>query len=371
MRSIGESDLMRLIDGIYAASLDFRIWPMLLEQVADAASASDAVFCTTNRDGAAWMIAPRTDPAAVARYEHYSLEDEVRFGVIRAGVGSAVADSMILPRETYLSSRFYNEWSGPLGYRTVLGGLILSEGDWNTIAMLPGQDFSERDLPLLRLLSPHLRRATQINIAMSATMGSGDLTRRLLQLVDAGVLLADAVGRVVYANAIAETWFGPDGCLTLAHGLIGARRPDEADRLGALLEACARGSLTDMGGTIHFASAAGEPVELLVAPIRRPLPLPSAADPVALILGRPKPAATTPLGEVEADARLRERYRLTPAEVAFLREIIKGIGKQATAERRNISYTTARTHLSRILDKTGVNRQAELVRLILEIDGTA
>jgi len=252
---IGEAEALRLIDGIYAASLDFRVWPAVLEQVADAIGAADAVFCTTNRDGAAWMIAPRTDPDAVVRYEQYSQEDEVRHGVIRAGMGSAVADSMVLPRETYLNSRFYNEWSGPLGYRTVLGSLILSDGEWNTIAMLPGKDFSERDLPWLRLLSPHLRRATQINIAMSATMDSGDLTRRLLQLADAGVLVADAAGRVLYANAIAETWFGPDGCLTLAHGLICARGTDEAARLGALITACVRGNLVDSGGTIRFPRA--------------------------------------------------------------------------------------------------------------------
>jgi DNA-binding CsgD family transcriptional regulator len=41
------------------------------------------------------------------------------------------------------------------------------------------------------------------------------------------------------------------------------------------------------------------------------------------------------------------------------------------AERLGISFATARTHLSRIFEKTGVHRQAELVRLVLGQDDVA
>jgi len=63
---------------------------------------------------------------------------------------------------------------------------------------------------------------------------------------------------------------------------------------------------------------------------------------------------------------LRARFRLTPAEAAFAVEIFKGDGKKAAAQRRGITFTTARSHLSSIFAKTGVRRQAELVRLLME-----
>ena len=44
----------------------------------------------------------------------------------------------------------------------------------------------------------------------------------------------------------------------------------------------------------------------------------------------------------------------------------KGDGRQATADRLGITVGTARSHLSKIFDKTGVTRQAELVRLLLQ-----
>ncbi|WP_298882536.1 LuxR family transcriptional regulator [uncultured Bradyrhizobium sp.] len=60
------------------------------------------------------------------------------------------------------------------------------------------------------------------------------------------------------------------------------------------------------------------------------------------------------------------RYGVTRAKAAFALEIVKGGGRRATAERLGIADGTARSHLSKIFDKTGVSRQAELVRLLLQ-----
>jgi DNA-binding CsgD family transcriptional regulator len=64
-------------------------------------------------------------------------------------------------------------------------------------------------------------------------------------------------------------------------------------------------------------------------------------------------------------AQWRRRYGLTSAEAAFAAEIVKGDGKHAAAGRRGVTYATGRTHLTRIFQKTGARRQAELVRLLL------
>jgi DNA-binding CsgD family transcriptional regulator len=63
---------------------------------------------------------------------------------------------------------------------------------------------------------------------------------------------------------------------------------------------------------------------------------------------------------------LRARYGLTHAEAALAVEICAGDGLQAAANRRGVSLATARTHLARVFQKTGVGRQAELVRLIMQ-----
>src|SRR5262249_58997898 len=63
---------------------------------------------------------------------------------------------------------------------------------------------------------------------------------------------------------------------------------------------------------------------------------------------------------------IRVLFDLTRAQSALAREILRGDGVQAAADRLNIARATARTHLLEIFQKTGTRRQAELVRVILE-----
>ena len=65
--------------------------------------------------------------------------------------------------------------------------------------------------------------------------------------------------------------------------------------------------------------------------------------------------------------RLRQCFGFTAAEAALALEIVKGDGRKAAAARRGITDGTARAHLLRIFDKAGVNRQAALVRLLLQM----
>ena len=77
-------------------------------------------------------------------------------------------------------------------------------------------------------------------------------------------------------------------------------------------------------------------------------------------------------GSHEAFTRaFRDQFGLTAAEAVFAAEISRGDGLQAVAERLAIAPTTARTHLTRIFEKTGTRRQAELVRLLMQCDRLA
>ena len=55
-------------------------------------------------------------------------------------------------------------------------------------------------------------------------------------------------------------------------------------------------------------------------------------------------------------------YGLSETPVRLAREIVGGLALPAEAEKFGISPNTARTHLTRIFEKTGVSNQAALVR---------
>ncbi|HLW26409.1 MAG TPA: helix-turn-helix transcriptional regulator, partial [Kiloniellales bacterium] len=59
-------------------------------------------------------------------------------------------------------------------------------------------------------------------------------------------------------------------------------------------------------------------------------------------------------------------FGLTAAEAELALEIMRGDGREAAAARLGITVATVRTHLLHIFEKTGVHRQAELVRLLLD-----
>jgi DNA-binding CsgD family transcriptional regulator len=63
--------------------------------------------------------------------------------------------------------------------------------------------------------------------------------------------------------------------------------------------------------------------------------------------------------------RSYSQYGLTRAEATVALELLRCDGMPAVAERLGVLVGTARTHLHRVLAKTGTRGQADLVRLVL------
>jgi DNA-binding CsgD family transcriptional regulator len=61
---------------------------------------------------------------------------------------------------------------------------------------------------------------------------------------------------------------------------------------------------------------------------------------------------------------LRRVYRLSPAEIRVVRELMQGQSVETIAEVLAISIYTVRTHLRNLFAKTGTNRQGELIARI-------
>ena len=61
----------------------------------------------------------------------------------------------------------------------------------------------------------------------------------------------------------------------------------------------------------------------------------------------------------------KQLFNLTPAETGLAIELANGFSLEEAAENLNIRRNTARAHLRSIFSKTGVRRQTELVRIIL------
>lgn len=176
----------------------------------------------------------------------------------------------------------------------------------------------------------------------------------LLDWLDLGVIIADATARPIRLNRRAGTIVArKDGLYATPFGITTAI-PEETGRLRQAIAKAAKG-----GTRLRLSRPSGAPPLLVtVIPVGGgPLVALFVMDPD--IVGTPSPAL------------LQELFGLTAAEAVFAAEISRGDGMQAVAERLSIAPTTARTHLTRIFEKTGTRRQAELVRLLMQCDRLA
>jgi DNA-binding CsgD family transcriptional regulator len=67
------------------------------------------------------------------------------------------------------------------------------------------------------------------------------------------------------------------------------------------------------------------------------------------------------------ERQLAELFGLTPAEARLVASLAQGMTRADYAATAGISALTVKTHMSRAFAKLGVNRESELVRLVLSL----
>jgi len=362
-------EFSELVGLIYNAALDPGVWPVLLNRLADALSAQcSAIGSHDSSTKATAMVAPRIDP----KYLHSFIEYWARRAYIWNGgeklpVGTVIVRDMIISRDEFCRTDYYNEWCKPQGVEATIATNLLVEGPLSTViaASRPYTEgnFDATETRLFVKLLPHLRRTVQLQLRLAGldglSEGSADILNRLLQ----GVILVDVEARVIFANQAAESMLRAGEGLFLGRDGLRAEIPAETRRLRRAIADCAKphAKLGGAGGHLRISREHGVSLTMLVAPHRARFSWIDVVRPRAILF------ISDP--ETSADVRRRrlsEDFGLTPAEAAVAAEVVKADGLQAVSGRLGISLETVRTHLAHVFDKTCTRRQAELIRLLLQ-----
>ena len=219
---------------------------------------------------------------------------------------------------------------------------------------------TDRDIALGGLLLPHLRRAVTISKVLDAHAIEQSRMAEALDVLKCGVVLTDGGGAILHANRAAERMFRHGWFIQSTRGVVAAKLPEAAKELRKAIKLAARDEST-LGKT-GLAIRLSEPDEPAIFAHVLPLTggdLRSGLEPAA--------AAAVFIGaeqdEEEAAQAMAAAFGLTPAETRLLESLLAGRTLAETAMARGVAITTAKTHLDSIFQKTGVNRQAELIRL--------
>ncbi len=275
----------------------------------------------------------------------------------------------MLSDEELLASDYYRHYLEPVGLYHILGVDTAEPG-----GMLARLRFSRRqqeagfDDAQSRLLSsivPHLRRAIQIYATLNRTTSERDVyAGAVAQLAVASIIL-DEQARVLSANPVAQALLDQaDGLLLKGQHLhIEGRNINRElqQAVSDIIQAQHSGEACIVRALRVPRSAGRSHLGLLV----RPVPMSQWSE------GQSSPCAAIFISDPDqhesADRQtLGDLFELTPAESNLAILLARGLSLAEASEAQHISQHTARAQLKSIFAKTGVSRQAELVRLIIK-----
>ncbi len=285
------------------------------------------------------------------------------FGSIAPFQVASISD--LLTDEAWESSPFFKEICAPDGVYDVLClEISLEDRSIYRLRFTRGPEalrFSEAEKALAKLFVPHLARAFAMN---RATAGEGVIHDRY----------AEACNRVGIAMFVTDR----DGGLLHASGFA-ARLLEEGDalkltgnRLSAAHEASNKAFQQMIRNTLRNENTADDVMPLLRCSGRDSLfvYMQRVSDAEGLHAGRRRPALAIFMRDPgfrvpDAEQMVQRLFHLTQTEATLMMHLANGISLLEAAETMRIRHNTARAHLRAIFEKTGLQRQSSLVRLVL------
>ena len=366
-----EFTLLEAAARVYDAAADPQVWPQALAGLC-ATLAADACALAEHEAAAGTgrlLYWAGLDPAAAEAYSlaHVSCE-------------TAPADEMIAPGKVSIDDA--DDAGGgrqrgrvPSGWREVyaIGGVLrgvvdVADGMIAQVLVMRGlgkEPFGDDDAALLRRLLPAVQRSLRAGRALRKAEFFHQVAFDALDAVPLGVAFVDAAGEITAANRIARQIIESENVRAYQETI---RRSEAAARTPRLRRAVAdaMSDLQDAGGEVLSAFAVPRrsglrPLTCLLAPVGASADgMDAAGRPQAMLfIGDPDKS-------VDIDQRrLRQLYGLSRAEARVVALLAQGYKLDATAENLGLVYETVRKHLKQVFDKTGCDRQAELVRLLV------
>lgn len=363
-----EPRLSGLIAHLYDAAVDDGLWAGTATRIAETLGSTSTVL-KLHGDNARVNLLECTDNLMVSEREQAWADDWHRKDLwversVAYGMQRIITDEDLVTREEQARSGFYQEWLRHLDIHHMIGAVFpAADGAIGVLGIHRPQGagaYTNHERKQAALVLPHLQRALRLGQRFAAVSQSHAAALQALDRLDTGVLMMDGTGCVIQASAMAERLLRENTELVVIRGRLALRPPALHDKLLALVRRAmdtARGKLAEPGAALSIPRPHRMPLALEVAPLR----------PLASAFGEQRPAVLVFIRDPEAPlaaACLRELFGLTRTEGMVAAALGRGVSIEDIALNMGIGLATVRSHLKRILAKTGTHRQAEAVALL-------
>ncbi len=334
-------ELLELVALAYEAGAEPERWPALLARLGDRLGDRTSALQVHDlaRSVGSFAYGYRVDPDATRAYDtHYAaLNPWTLRGAPQMRPGAVLVGEQALSVRELRRTEFHADFLRPYDIEHSLAAVIARDDE--TAAFVTVQrsgamgEFDDDELRLVSALVPHLQRALALHRRLGAARDVGQSLIDVAERARWGVVFLDRERRVVFANAA-------------------ARALDRSTFAQVLTRAAAGGGAVTRDGR--------PPLAISVSQLRGGrdvLGLSAAA--LAIFIVDPEHQPPSP------ERVLREAYRLTSTEARLALALSRGDTLEDVADATRTSVGTQRTHLKRVLAKTGTRRQAQLIRLVL------
>ena len=378
-----DKDFDRLVQAIYRGAVEQPPWHSTLPALREAIdaevvslvlrppSAGDRGFILNcvrpgrERRGENSVLADPGDWEVTAyREQFFSLDPFINLPLERI-----ISLDDLLSDAELIASDYYQHYLEPIGLFRILGvdtgqpGSLLARLRFSRRREEP--PFSARDREVLALITPHLHLAIEIYARLNQMTSERDIYAGAVDQLSVATIILDEKGRLLNTNALASALLKDGDGLSLRgkHLRIESRSTDRElqSALSSVIRAQQAGE-TSVVKALRVPRPGGRsPLGLVV----RPVPVSEWAE------GQTGPCAAVFVSDPEqhdsaSQQTLGELFGLTPAEANVAILLARGLSLAEVSQVQNISPHTARAQLKSIFAKTGVSRQAELVRMIIK-----
>jgi DNA-binding CsgD family transcriptional regulator len=360
----------RLLDLIYDAATEPELWRTALTEIADRTGSLGAVLFgqSVAMNAVYFDYNGRLDETCNRAYKERHMQNVWSVAMEMRPVGGIVRSDEIISLSSLRKTPFYDEVLRPQGVAHNTMVPLAARNDFRVAFNIcrserqgaiddDGRRFIER-------VVPHLCRSMQLGFRLDGYRALQRAEHDVLDRLSVGVVLLDRRARVIYSNAAAASLSSDDSVLCVRNGMIAARSDLHASRFASLIRSVLSG-MTAASISLPR-SGDGRPITVVASSVRgrdvgrfADHHMPDAA--VLLLMIDPTTRPKIP------SAWIMEAYGLTQAEARVALAASSGTTIAETAEQLGLSSNTVKTHLRKVFDKTGVSRQAELVRLVASI----
>ncbi len=351
--------LKSAVDRLAEAAAEPELWPEVLPLLADALGAVGAACfgCNDQTAGVEWACF--CGPASARKYiDQYAAIDPYAPVLRRSEYAGWRSLAECVPGEVLRRNEWYHDYVQPSGVSEVLGAQIYRAGSRSIYFGMhysTSQSVVPQDAPV-RLLLQRLKAAAVVwhrnrELMVHASLGAWTIDHH-----PSALFVVYDGGRIIEMNAAAERLLSGSDVLRAENGRLVAGAPTDAAPLGALLMAAADTEAPAPEQRLLIGAAQAGHGHLVTA-----FPLPNAGPKTGQMVLR----VTSLFADPPESTDLQQVFRLTPAESRLAQALLKGKTLGEMVEEFGVSMPTLRVQVRSVFRKCGVNRQVDLVRVLL------